>query len=106
MGLTNILCDIVLLKCTPKYREEITEKKFEQIKFSVDEEFLAGVKNLLTKRSRSIDDGKVVPSVLMALLANANTTGNALSEKSYQPGNTPLLCAKNQNVAELPEEFV
>lgn len=31
MGLTNIMCDIVLLKSSNRYRDEITKKKFEQV---------------------------------------------------------------------------
>ena len=106
MGLTNILCDIVLLKCTPKYRKELTEKKFEQIRHSLDEEMLADVRNLLKKRAPTGDVGNVVTPMLMALLANANTTENSLSEKSHQTENTPVLRTKNRNAADLSEEFV
>ena len=31
MGLANIMCDLVLLKSSNRYREQIAEKKFEQI---------------------------------------------------------------------------
>ena len=39
MGLANIMCDLVLLKSSNRYRQQIAEKKFEQIdtsKFSPD----------------------------------------------------------------------
>ena len=32
MGLANILCDFVLLQSSNEYREQIKEKKFEQVK--------------------------------------------------------------------------
>ena len=35
MGLANIMCDLVLLKSSGRYREQIAEKKFEQIDTSV-----------------------------------------------------------------------
>ena len=35
MGLANIMCDLVLLKSSNRYREQIAEKKFEQIDTSV-----------------------------------------------------------------------
>ena len=35
MGLANIMCDLVLLKSSHRYREQIAEKKFEQIDVSV-----------------------------------------------------------------------
>ena len=34
MGLTNIMCDIVLLKSSNRYRDEITKKKFEQVEMN------------------------------------------------------------------------
>ena len=34
MGLTNIMCDLVLLKSSNRYRDEITKKKFEQVEMT------------------------------------------------------------------------
>ena len=34
MGLANIMCDLVLLKSSNRYREQIAEKKYEQIEMS------------------------------------------------------------------------
>ena len=34
MGLANIMCDLVLLKSSNRYREEIAEKKYEMVNIS------------------------------------------------------------------------
>ena len=51
IGLANILCDIVLLKSSNRYREQIAEKKYEAVNISEGESM---VMNGLEDRKKSI----------------------------------------------------
>ena len=72
MGLANIMCDLVLLKSSNRYREQIAEKKFEQIDTKGDEKFdqsfiVDGIRRysmkIGVKRSNSTSSGKAVTTI-------------------------------------------
>ena len=74
MGLANIMCDLVLLKSSNRYREQIAEKKFEQIDTSktgdgeIDQSFIVdGIRRyslkIGLKRSLSTSSGKAVTTI-------------------------------------------
>ena len=51
MGIANIMCDIVLLKSSHRYRDQIAEKKFELIEMQ-DEKGVGGLMRRLTMPNR------------------------------------------------------
>ena len=78
MGLANIMCDLVLLKGSNRYKEQIAEKKFEQIDTGdgkIDQSFivdgirrysvnpLISVVKIGVKRSNSTSFGKAVTTI-------------------------------------------
>ena len=64
MGFANILCDFFLLHCSSKIREQVKEKKYEQIKIMLNESMLAeSLKNLLNEGGNLEDILKIVVSV-------------------------------------------
>ena len=61
MGIANILCDFVLLGCSPEFREQVMEKKYEEVNHPVDGRLVADLKTLRQGSHLSCD---VVRSML------------------------------------------
>lgn len=100
MGITNILCDIVLLKI-PKYREQIAEKKFERVQSSnsrededVLEKGLKNIKNILHKRNTSLSR-KTASDGMANMLGMANIVALLPVNNEPSENSSPSLTQNN-----------
>ena len=62
MGLANILCDFLLLNCSHKFRNQVMEKKYEEINPVLDEK--AVTNHLKTLLERADTHGDVTKSMM------------------------------------------
>ena len=88
MGLANIFCDFILLNCSNQFRNQVIEKKFEELNPILQEEALT--EHLRRVLQRQDPSGEVTKSV-MALSSIALLIGKK---------EAPLATAEN------PEEFI
>ena len=97
MGLANILCDFVLLQSSNEYREQIKEKKFEQVKICEG-----------GNKAKTVMDGMGLSRRLtMSLVAkdSALSRSNTFKETSHTPpltietpiGTPAITCHTHQN---------
>ena len=97
MGLANILCDFVLLQSSNEYREQIKEKKFEQVKICEG-----------GNKAKTVMDGMGLSRRLtMSLVAKdaALSRSNTFKEPSHTPpltietpiGTPAITCHTHQN---------
>ena len=97
MGLANILCDFVLLQSSNEYREQIKEKKFEQVKICEG-----------SAKGKAVMDGMGLSRRLtMSLVARdaALSRSNTFKEPSHTPpmtietpiGTPAITCHTHQN---------
>ena len=97
MGLANILCDFVLLQSSNEYREQIKEKKFEQVKICEGG----------TKAKTVMDGMGLSRRLTMSLVAKdaALSRSNTFKETSHTPpltiqtpiGPPAITCHTHQN---------
>ena len=82
MGLANIMCDIVLLKSSHRYRDEIAKKKFELIEMQDDK----GVSGLMRRLTMPYRDTSVRRNCTTTDQTSLTTTAEgtpALDKKPY-----------------------
>ena len=99
MGLINILCDFVLLKVSNRYRDEIVEKKFEQVDVDSSERLK---KQLTYKKWKNLEkEGSMGIEKLLslALLHNTEVTlgqeSPSLTDTTNTVENTPAFKRKD-----------
>ena len=86
MGLTNILCDFVLLNCSPEFRKQVMEKKYEAINPTSNEKAITeNLKTLLEKGDTSND---VIRSILamssIALLMGKKESAPLAKQENFE----------------------
>ena len=117
MGLTNILCDFMLLKSSNKYREAVAEKKYEKVQSDPHEDVvMQGVRNLMQKQKRRNTEYGIagmmgnagMTSMCMVAVASGNrpseSSSPAPTQSSTKTENTPDL-TRHVSIRSAPVEI-